>query len=61
MTGTLLVALLALITTVFASVLLVPSGRSAEQTLLQVQWPGRQEPHPALFAISHHAITECGR
>jgi hypothetical protein len=60
MTETLLVALFALITAMFASMLLGPSSRSAE-AFLQVQWPGGQARRATLFGVSPHAITECGR
>jgi hypothetical protein len=61
MTETLLVALLALITAMAASVLLVPSSHSAEPAVVQVQWLAGQAPRATLFGASPHAITECGR
>jgi hypothetical protein len=61
MTATILVALLALITAMFASMLLGPSSHSAEPAFLQVQGPSGQARRATLFGVSPHAITECGR
>jgi hypothetical protein len=51
MTETILVALVALITALFANALLTPSSRPAAQACLRAQLPGRQTPRASQFGI----------